>query len=68
METKPNLHTLRLIPARGGIIVQREHDARDEGTLMDPPCVFTDHDALCRYLYNYFVDTEAELKKRAEES
>lgn len=64
METKPNLSPLKLIPAQGGVIAQEEC----EGHLATQPHVFTDHDALCRFLYQYFVDTEAELKKRAEES
>ena len=68
METKSNLSILRLVPAKGGIIVQKEFGPQDEGKVMDPPHVFTDHDALCRFLYQYFVDTEAELKKRAKEA
>ena len=68
METKPNLTPLKLMPAQGGIIVYRDPGPQDEGRMMEQPYVFTDHDALCKFLYNYFVDTEAELKKRAEDA
>ncbi len=67
METKPNLRPLMILPGRGGVIVREEYGPQDGGRLMDPPHVFTDHDALCRFLFEYFVDTEAELKKRANE-
>lgn len=68
METKPGLNDLRLTAAKGGVIVQVVPASSDEGMMMDPPHVFTDHDALCRFLFKYFVDTEAELKKRAEDA
>lgn len=68
MEIKPRAETLKIIPGTGGVIVQKDYGPQHEGAIMDPPYVFTDMEALHDFLYNYFCDTEAELKKRARES
>ena len=68
MEIKFNLRPLMILPGQGGVIVREEYGPGDEGVMIPPPYVFTDHEALCKFLYTYFVDTEAELKKRAEDA
>lgn len=64
MEIKSTAEELRITPAIGGVIVQRI--PLTQGALMDPPRVFTDLDKLSAYLFNYYVDTEAELLERAK--